>query len=544
MMMPCSQPLMAHALPQEVTNYGKWSTLATAQLMAMGKDYATVKAKPDSALLCYSIVANRYYEKNLDSRELRCSIKAMVLLSSLYISSFYDYAKAYSYCIQAQALIKKHGCYDLYPQALLNMAIIKSYQLNLENNNAQGINEKIISAFKKTFHSAIKYKQWDIANAAFVDMMTETAFKGKASVIAQESAIVKHKIPACSSTPWLDYDKAMIDGVAAYDKGNYDAALAYFKTMMDKVESDLPSNRIALQSLARNFLCMVYEKTHRYDQLIAELHHNAQLAQTMHVNVILCDAYQNLFYTYQTLGKPDSAAKYKLLWLQVKADLEKDNKLNKIDETQFLYDLQLKNQQVREAAITNQMHRYIIGAISLFSVIVIILLIIVIKKYRQVNEQNHYLYERTLKLLDNEGKSSRLATPEASTRAKYEHSTLDDDAKTQLQQRILDVMRNSPEVYSEDFNLEMLAKMVNSNRTNVSQAVNEMFANFKQMLNEYRIKEACRRMNNVADYGNYTIEGIAQSVGFKSRTNFAANFRRVTGLTPSDYQRMAKTKRN
>lgn len=39
---------------------------------------------------------------------------------------------------------------------------------------------------------------------------------------------------------------------------------------------------------------------------------------------------------------PDSVTKYKLLWLQVKADLEKDNKLNKIDETQFLFDLQLK----------------------------------------------------------------------------------------------------------------------------------------------------------------------------------------------------------
>ena len=68
------------------------------------------------------------------------------------------------------------------------------------------------------------------------------------------------------------------------------------------------------------------------------------------------------------------------------------------------------------------------------------------------------------------------------------------------------------------------------------------FANFKQMLIEYRIKEACRRMNNVQRYGNYTVEGIAQSVGFKSRTNFAANFRRVTGLTPSSYQRMTKNK--
>lgn len=539
----CSQSSRAHAIAQEVANYSRWSYLPTTQLMTMGKGYTTVKNKPDSALLCYTIVANRYYEKKLKDEELSQSIKAMAQLSTLYINNFYDYAKAYFYCIQAQSLIKKHGCDDLLPQVLLNMAIIKSYQHNLERASAQGIDKAVLYAFKMSFHSAVKYKQWNIANAAFIDMMIETAFQGQASLIAKESAIVKLKIPRCASTPWLDYDKAMIDGVNAYDKGNYDEALAHFNTMLAKVKSNLPPNRVSSESLARNFLCMVYEKTHRYDQLIAELHNNERLARSKHVNVILCDAYQNLYCTYETLNKPDSAAKYKLLWLQVKADLEKNNKLNKIDETQFLYDLQIKNQQVREAAIINQMHQYIIGAISTFSLIIIILLIIVVKKYRQVNEQNRYLYERMQALLDNNSESAQQDALQITPKAKYSHSTLDEDAKSELQQHILEVMQNSAEVYSENFNLEMLAQMVNSNRTNVSQAVNEKFANFKQMLIEYRIKEACRRMNNVAAYGNYTVEGIAQSVGFKSRTNFAANFRRVTGLTPSSYQHMAKNKR-
>lgn len=538
----CSQSAMAHAMAQEVANYGKWSYLPTTRLMNMGNSYSTARDKPDSALLCYTIVANRYYEKKLKGEELSQSIKAMAQLSTLYINNFYDYAKAYFYCIQAQNLIKKHGCDNLLPQVLLNVAIIKSYQHNLEHSGAQGIDKAVLYAFKRSFHSAVKYKQWNIANAAFVDMMIETAFQGQASLIAKESAIVKLQVPRCASTPWLDYDKAMIDGVDAYDKGHYDEALTHFNTMLTKVGSNLPPNRVSSESLARNFLCMVYEKTHRYDELIAQLHNNERLALSNHVNVILSDAYQNLCSTYETLNKPDSAAKYKLLWLQVKADLEKDNKLNKIDETQFLYDLQLKNQQVREAAIINQMHRYIIAAISSFSLIIIILLIIVVKKYRQVNEQNRYLYERTQALLGNNQESGPEAELRPATKTKYSHSSLDEEAKSELQQRISAVMQNSAEVYSENFSIELLAQMVDSNRTNVSQAVNEKFANFKQMLIEYRIKEACRRMNNVTAYGNYTVEGIAQSVGFKSRTNFAANFRRVTGLTPSSYQRMAKNK--
>ena len=45
-----------------------------------------------------------------------------------------------------------------------------------------------------------------------------------------------------------------------------------------------------------------------------------------------------------------------------------------------------------------------------------------------------------------------------------------------------------------------------------------------------------------SEYGNMTIEGIATSVGFKSRTAFINAFKREVGLTPSEYLRMALSK--
>lgn len=42
------------------------------------------------------------------------------------------------------------------------------------------------------------------------------------------------------------------------------------------------------------------------------------------------------------------------------------------------------------------------------------------------------------------------------------------------------------------------------------------------------------------NYGNYTIKGIAESVGFKSPTTFINVFKKAVGLTPSMYQNMAK----
>jgi AraC-like DNA-binding protein len=83
--------------------------------------------------------------------------------------------------------------------------------------------------------------------------------------------------------------------------------------------------------------------------------------------------------------------------------------------------------------------------------------------------------------------------------------------------------------------------MVKTKRNYVSQVINEKYDNnFNHLLNEYRIKESCRRMNDTDNYGNYTIESIALSVGFKSRSNFISTFKRFTGLTPSAYLKIAK----
>jgi AraC-like DNA-binding protein len=89
--------------------------------------------------------------------------------------------------------------------------------------------------------------------------------------------------------------------------------------------------------------------------------------------------------------------------------------------------------------------------------------------------------------------------------------------------------------------LERLAMLSGSKYKYVSQVINEYYEqNFNNFLNSYRIKEACKRMSDLENYGNYTIEAISESVGFKSRSTFVASFKRITGLTPSQYQRMAR----
>jgi AraC-like DNA-binding protein len=123
---------------------------------------------------------------------------------------------------------------------------------------------------------------------------------------------------------------------------------------------------------------------------------------------------------------------------------------------------------------------------------------------------------------------------------KYKSSHLSADDKQQLLSQIIEVMDTSEEIYSPDFSLERLAMLAGSKYKYVSQVINEYYEqNFNNFLNSYRIKEACKRIDNHGQYANMTIEAIANSVGFRSRSSFFTAFKRITGLTPSEYVRQS-----
>lgn len=115
------------------------------------------------------------------------------------------------------------------------------------------------------------------------------------------------------------------------------------------------------------------------------------------------------------------------------------------------------------------------------------------------------------------------------------------DLADSLAARIEKVMDSTEDWLDPDFSISKLASAVGSNTKYVSACINERYGkNFRSFINEYRIHTALRRMSDTEHYGNLTIGAIASSVGFRSSTNFISAFRKVTGITPSNYLRLVK----
>ncbi len=90
------------------------------------------------------------------------------------------------------------------------------------------------------------------------------------------------------------------------------------------------------------------------------------------------------------------------------------------------------------------------------------------------------------------------------------------------------------------FSLVSLARSVGSNTRYVSWVINNSYGkNFKTLLNECRVREACRRLRDDEHYGNITIQGIYESLGYRNASSFNRAFRQVMGMPPSVYQKLA-----
>ena len=235
---------------------------------------------------------------------------------------------------------------------------------------------------------------------------------------------------------------------------------------------------------------------------------------------------------YDQRGDTAQARYHELLYLREKDSLNTQAKLASTGEVKLRYQLEEANHEMQLLGLRNRMLTIIITLAVVVVVVVSLLLWRLYLAYKKVSALHRHLYKQNLELLQQN---------EASRQAPVKPAAEKNDDEQQLYEKIEEVMLHNPDIYNTGFTVARLAELIGSNTKYVSQAINDVTGkNFNALLAEYRIREACRRLNDLDQYGQMTIEAIAESVGIKSRSNFSTLFKNQTGLTPSEYQRVAR----
>ncbi|NDV84868.1 AraC family transcriptional regulator, partial [Bacteroides sp. 51] len=105
-----------------------------------------------------------------------------------------------------------------------------------------------------------------------------------------------------------------------------------------------------------------------------------------------------------------------------------------------------------------------------------------------------------------------------------------------LMERIRKLMDEERMYINVHFTLNSMVEQLGVNRTYISATLNKCAGKtFTQYINEYRIREAIDIMS--AKENQYlTIDNIAYNSGFSDRRTFHRIFKKVTGLTPSEFR--------
>lgn len=118
---------------------------------------------------------------------------------------------------------------------------------------------------------------------------------------------------------------------------------------------------------------------------------------------------------------------------------------------------------------------------------------------------------------------------------KYKNKQITPETQEQIEQK-LGLIVEKELFLNPNFSLEEAAKELQVPKHTLSQFMNEKLGkSFSNLMNEYKIEKAKKLL---ATENNLTVEGIGYNSGFNSKSTFFTTFKKITGKTPTEYQKM------
>ena len=131
-------------------------------------------------------------------------------------------------------------------------------------------------------------------------------------------------------------------------------------------------------------------------------------------------------------------------------------------------------------------------------------------------------------------REARLDPRDQASAARYETSALTPERVENLWEALEAVMVEKKPYLDNELRIADLAERVDIPAHHLSQVINQKAGrNFFDFINQYRVEEARRLLSA----GQLSMTAVAFESGFNSQSAFYRHFKKVTGLTPRQYQR-------
>ena len=409
--------------------------------------------------------------------------------------------------------------------------------------------DKAMDYYRQSSRLALKSKDKIDATYALADLISFAWLQDSLPGIGAEcSAYSRVKL---DGTPMSRYNSLAISARHKYLSRDYAGAV----TLLERAGAVIDDRADSLRRVVNNSLMIARTARLAGSMPLAlrQIERAESLANSGGLPDLLDPIYDEMIAYYEASGDSPHAMAVRLRAYAMRdsiynnhrfgiiKDMESAWQVGKLDDT-------IRRQKQENLQIAQQRDRQ-----RLITVLIVVPLLIIMtlalglyRKNRRLNQSLAELYRKNLELAGAPAPPAQpLQEPEyEDICSEAEDNSVKATADPELEAvfaSINEFLATSPQIYDPDFSISQLAEGIGRKSRQVSSAINNLAGtNFSLYLGRFRVREACRILADREHSAQYTIQAVAEKVGYRSRTYFSKVFKDETGITTTEFIRQSK----
>ena len=308
-----------------------------------------------------------------------------------------------------------------------------------------------------------------------------------------------------------------------------DSAQNFFEATLQNIFGEHPNNFIKMVTL--NQLGTLHFQKQEYQKSLTAYQSALKISEQLGNKPYQSKIMEGLSTTFLALDEAALFYSNRAASGQVanEVETEEDKAINSI------YNYINDNFNEKGEAARNTFQRNIIILASALFLILLTFLILKIRYNYRARQ-----YEKFLNYFENK-LPKETAMPTAKEISKT--SNIPKETEEALVQKLAQ-FENSKQFTKQDMSLATLASHFDTNTKYLSEIINtHKNKNFNSYINELRINYIINKLKNNNTYLNYKISYLAEESGFSSHSSFATVFKAVTGIPPTVFIELLRTKK-
>ena len=526
--------------------YEKLFNLSQKELLEKGKKYIK-EEHMDSALVCFTLVSKENQIQNKSTADLELCCEAYYQKWYILFSHNFDYSEAYR---NINTLIRIRDNNNIYfPKGDIGLAIF--YHILYMQSKSKNLEYKAIDACQKAFNTALKKNDRKMMGTSIINLQIMASNLRDISII--EELWSDYESDKDSSFSYK-YNALFYQYLRLWINKKYKEAIPVAEEMLEISSANEDWRRMFSAYMNLYYL---YRDQGQYEKALDYVLKNEKLTEEKKLKedaLELCEIKSELYFL---LGRREEGNYYKMKYLLQKDSLLNFKQMENINKIAFSTQINNMEEELAKVMFEKKANVKVLFFVIIFSIILLVLSILLYIKVIQLKKTNFKIYENSLqnikyeqlqekylKCQKNEETEEAVEIEEANNnKEKYKTNKISENEKKLILEKIIDVMNNLDEICSTSFSGKRLAELTGTSYNYISLVINENYnCDFNSFLNKYRVQEACKRFSDEKNYGNLTIEAISESLGFKSKTTLVNSFKKIVGLTPSQYRKIVREK--